>query len=85
MNGLFVVTGSPGTFALLTLWLGLVVAITTLRVAARYVAGLISPPERCVILGGRQAFDRLRAKLDDDPAESRFIETVWGVGYRFRP
>jgi two-component system response regulator ResD len=28
---------------------------------------------------------RLRAKLDDDPAEPRFIETVWGVGYRFRP
>ena len=28
---------------------------------------------------------RLRAKLGDDPSESRFIETVWGVGYRFRP
>jgi len=27
---------------------------------------------------------RLRAKLDDDPAEPRFIETVWGVGYRFK-
>jgi DNA-binding response OmpR family regulator len=28
---------------------------------------------------------RLRAKLDDDPAEARFDETVRGVGYRFRP
>jgi two-component system, OmpR family, response regulator ResD len=28
---------------------------------------------------------RLRAKLGDDPAEPRFIETVWGVGYRFAP
>ncbi len=28
---------------------------------------------------------RLRAKLGDDPAQPRFIETVWGVGYRLKP
>jgi len=28
---------------------------------------------------------RLRAKLGDDPAKPRFIETVWGVGYRLKP
>jgi DNA-binding response OmpR family regulator len=27
---------------------------------------------------------RLRGKLGDDPAEPRLIETVWGVGYRFK-
>jgi DNA-binding response OmpR family regulator len=28
---------------------------------------------------------RLRAKLEPDPANPRFIQTVWGVGYRFAP
>src|SRR5947209_19945501 len=27
---------------------------------------------------------RLRAKLNDDSSNRRFIETVWGVGYRFK-
>ncbi|GAC1327892.1 MAG: response regulator transcription factor [Chloroflexota bacterium] len=27
---------------------------------------------------------RLRAKLNDDSSKPRFIETVWGVGYRFK-
>jgi DNA-binding response OmpR family regulator len=27
----------------------------------------------------------LRSKLEPDPAQPRFIETVFGVGYRFRP
>ncbi|MGW0699843.1 response regulator transcription factor [Streptomyces sp. NPDC002867] len=28
---------------------------------------------------------RLRAKIEDDPAAPRLIQTVWGVGYRFEP
>jgi two-component system, OmpR family, response regulator ResD len=28
---------------------------------------------------------RLRGKIERDPAHPRFIETVWGVGYRFAP
>jgi DNA-binding response OmpR family regulator len=28
---------------------------------------------------------RLRSKIEADPAQPRYIETVWGVGYRFRP
>ncbi|HSH36750.1 response regulator transcription factor [Schnuerera sp.] len=27
---------------------------------------------------------RLRAKLEDDPSEPYYIETVWGIGYRWR-
>jgi two-component system response regulator ResD len=28
---------------------------------------------------------RLRSKVEKDPANPRFIQTVWGVGYRFQP
>jgi two-component system response regulator ResD len=28
---------------------------------------------------------RLRGKIETDPAQPRWLETVWGVGYRFRP
>jgi two-component system response regulator ResD len=28
---------------------------------------------------------RLRAKLEPDPEHPRYVQTVWGVGYRFQP
>jgi len=28
---------------------------------------------------------RLRAKVEEDPSEPRWLQTVWGVGYRFQP
>ena len=28
---------------------------------------------------------RLRAKVERDPANPEWVQTVWGVGYRFRP
>jgi DNA-binding response OmpR family regulator len=28
---------------------------------------------------------RLRAKVEPDPSQPRFIQTVWGLGYRFSP
>ncbi len=28
---------------------------------------------------------RLRAKLEREPSQPRWLETVWGVGYRFQP
>jgi DNA-binding response OmpR family regulator len=28
---------------------------------------------------------RLREKIEDDASRPRFLQTVWGVGYRFSP
>jgi two-component system response regulator ResD len=28
---------------------------------------------------------RLRTKIEEDPANPRWIQTIWGVGYRFQP
>jgi two-component system, OmpR family, response regulator ResD len=28
---------------------------------------------------------RLRSKIEDDPSDPRWLQTVWGVGYRFQP
>ncbi len=28
---------------------------------------------------------RLREKIEQEPAQPRFLQTVWGVGYRFCP
>ena len=28
---------------------------------------------------------RLREKIEPDPSEPRYVQTVWGVGYRFAP
>jgi DNA-binding response OmpR family regulator len=28
---------------------------------------------------------RLRTKIEADPSQPRWIQTVWGVGYRFQP
>ena len=28
--------------------------------------------------------NRLREKIEDDPSDPHYIETVWGAGYRFR-
>jgi DNA-binding response OmpR family regulator len=25
---------------------------------------------------------RLREKIEDDPSQPRYLETVWGIGYR---
>ena len=36
--------------------------------------------------GGKSAlYSRLRKMIEPDPAQPRYIQTVWGVGYVFVP
>jgi len=47
----------------------------------------------CLSGNDRDPFDRsidvrvtrLRHKIEDDPAQPRFVRTVWGIGYQFTP
>jgi DNA-binding response OmpR family regulator len=47
----------------------------------------------CLSGGDRNPFDRsidvrvtrLRHKIEDDPADPKFIRTIWGIGYQFTP
>jgi DNA-binding response OmpR family regulator len=66
-----------------------------LRVFVEHPNRVLSRDSIMDLLSGRERdpFDRsidvrvtrLRHKIEDDPARSRFIRTVWGVGYQFTP
>jgi exopolysaccharide biosynthesis polyprenyl glycosylphosphotransferase len=64
----FVVIGAPGTETLLLLWLALIASITLGRTAARRLAALIAPRERCFLIGDAVTAGRLRSKLTHSPS-----------------
>jgi lipopolysaccharide/colanic/teichoic acid biosynthesis glycosyltransferase len=45
------------------LWILLFLAVATARSAARWIAGKLSPAERCFLIGDKRVLERLRAKL----------------------
>src|ERR1700712_1161016 len=56
------VVGAPTTQDLLWLWLALVIGLAGGRTAARRIAGITSPVERCVMLGDLAVYDRLASE-----------------------
>jgi exopolysaccharide biosynthesis polyprenyl glycosylphosphotransferase len=62
-----VVNGAPGTQTLLLLWVALIASLALGRMAARRVAAVIAPRERCFLIGDALTASRLRAKLGHSP------------------
>ena len=63
---------------------GAPIMATDLRASASLVlAGLVAKGETVIDRVVDVHIGHLRQKLDDDPAEPRYIETVRGFGYRF--
>lgn len=36
------------------------------------------------LVTAEQIFNRVREKIEKDPSNPIYIQTVWGVGYRFK-
>jgi exopolysaccharide biosynthesis polyprenyl glycosylphosphotransferase len=62
-----IIKGTPDTYELLTLWALLAGSLTVGRMVARRLAGLVSPIERCLLLGDESVFRRVRSKVGDLP------------------
>jgi exopolysaccharide biosynthesis polyprenyl glycosylphosphotransferase len=61
----FAVVGAPDTWGIVALWLALALSLSLGRTIARRVAGIVSPVERCLVLGSASAFGRLQAPVAD--------------------
>lgn len=57
------VVGAPGTTELVALWIALAASLVGGRALARRLAALISPDERCLVLGDTRAHDCLEAAI----------------------
>jgi exopolysaccharide biosynthesis polyprenyl glycosylphosphotransferase len=57
--------GMLGRDQVVGLWGGVLVGLLVLRTAARAVARLVSPPERCLLVGDRAACEHARHKIEE--------------------
>ena len=58
------------------LWFGAFVAIVVGRVFARWVAGRMSPMERCVVIGEGERADRIRERLASSKARATVVPSL---------
>ena len=67
------VDGSLGADQILALWGTLLVAALLSRRLARYIARRVTTPERCLFVGSRESFDRLRSKFPDGDVRAEIV------------
>jgi exopolysaccharide biosynthesis polyprenyl glycosylphosphotransferase len=71
-----VIEGRLGVGQIAALWLTTFAAIMGGRVIARWVAGHLFPPERCLVIGEPRLADRVRAKLASSGARALVVATL---------
>jgi exopolysaccharide biosynthesis polyprenyl glycosylphosphotransferase len=70
-------SGPLGAYSLVALWVTTILVVGGARDAARRVAALISPVERCLLLGKSPAVIRLRSRVLDQPR----VSLVGSIGF----
>ena len=74
------VDGSLGGAQIAALWLGSFVAIMGGRMLARWLAGRISPTERCLVIGEPELAERVRERLGASRARAVVVASLPLVG-----
>jgi exopolysaccharide biosynthesis polyprenyl glycosylphosphotransferase len=59
----YVVIGAPTTVDLLMMWVLLMASLIVARSIARRISGLVTPVERCMVIGRPEVFERVEDKL----------------------
>jgi len=70
------VEGTLGGAQIAALWLGSFAAIVGGRMLARWLAGRIAPPERCLVIGEPQLAERVRERLDSSRARAVVVASL---------
>jgi exopolysaccharide biosynthesis polyprenyl glycosylphosphotransferase len=70
------VEGGLGSDQIAALWLATFLAIASMRMLARWLAGRALPIERCLVIGALQQADRIREKLATSRARAAVVATL---------
>jgi len=70
------INGDLGADQILGLWGTLLIATVLARRVARYVAHQLTTPERCLFVGSRESFERLRSKFPEGDRRAEIVSRM---------